>query len=399
MKDASKLIHRGRKSDENFGCVNPPIYQSSTILFPNMQSYDAAEAGQAYYKSLYEGESTDPAYGISGSETSNALRDALKSLENAADCFITNSGLSAITLTLNAFLKAGDHLLMVDTVYGPTRRFCNRVLKRFGVEVEYYNPTIGADIEGLIRENTRMIFLESPGSFTFEVQDIGTIAEIAKRHDIITAIDNSWATPMYLKPLDLGINISIHAITKYINGHSDILQGAILCDEACRMPLVRAYKDFGVCSSPFASYQSLRGLRTLNARLKAQSEALQKVFVFMENNKKVKRILAPAHLSHETYDMWRKYYHGTTNLFSIEFKESYDYEKLCSFINSLKLFGIGASWGGFESLVKSFSLDSVRSVTHEASKSKYSGSLVRFYIGLEDADDIISDLEDAFAIL
>jgi len=261
MKETSKLIHKGRKSTEHFGTVNVPVYQSSTIVFPTVESYeDAEERGKGYYEPMFgQKDGSDPAYGIAGSQTNFALQDILTELENANNCFLTPSELNAITTALSALLRSGDHVLITDAVYGPTRRFCNKTLAKFGVDVEYYSPSIGIEIEKLIKPNTKVIFLESPGSLTFEIQDIEEITKLAQANDIFTLIDNSWATPLYLKPLDLGVDISIHAITKYLNGSSDLLMGAIITNEKTTNLIRREHKNLGITVSPQECYSTLKG--------------------------------------------------------------------------------------------------------------------------------------------
>lgn len=397
MKKDTKLIHKGRKSTEHFGTVNPPIYQSSTILFPTVEAYeDAEEKGIGHYDPIFgKKDHTDPAYGISGSQTTFALQDLLAELEGGDACFLTSSGLSAITSTLTGLLKSGDHALIVDSVYGPTRRFCNKTLAKFGVEIEYYSSDLSSNIEELVKDNTRVIFLESPGSLTFEVQDIQAIAEVAKKRDIYTIIDNSWATPLYLNPLDFGIDISIHAITKYINGSSDLLMGAVITNKRSAAPIHNIYKAIGMTVAPQECYLALRGTRTLKARLEYQERSLRKVISAIESLPQVKKILAPCHKDFEGYKNWKKYFTGTTSLFSIELDKEYSFEEIAKMINNYKYFGIGASWGGFESLVRYFRLDGeIRSINTNV--SKHSGSLLRYYIGLEDADDLIEDLKEGF---
>jgi len=394
MKESSKIVHKGRDSTKHFGTVNTPIYQTSTIVFPTVEDYERAEEeGKGYYEPIFgQKDGSDPAYGIAGSQTSYALQDLLKELEEADNCFLTPSGLNAITLSLTSLLKSGDHILITDAVYGPTRRFCNKTLKRFGVEIEYYDPEIGADIKDLVKENTKVIFLESPGSLTFEIQDLEEIVKIAKEHDIYTIIDNSWATPLFLKPINLGIDISIHAITKYINGSSDLLMGAVITNERTSSIIRREYKSTGVSVSPQECFLVLKGVRTLKARLDYQSKSLTKIFKYLEDQPKVKKILAPSHPEFEGYELWKKYFTGQTALFSIELDKDYSFEQICEMINGYKIFGIGASWGGFESLVRYFRLENIRSKP----QTKFQSSLVRFYIGLEDVDDIIDDLENGF---
>lgn len=396
MKKDTKLIHSGRNSTAHFGTVNPPIYQSSTIIFPDVESYDAAEEkGVGYYEPIFGSkDDSDPAYGISGSQTTFALQDLLKDIEGGESCHITSSGLAAITLTLTALLRSGDHVLIVDSVYGPTRRFCNNTLKKFGIEVEYYDPEIAEGIKDLIKGNTKVIFMESPGSLTFEIQDIDAIVGAAKEKDIYTVIDNSWATPLYFSAIDNGIDVSIHAITKYINGSSDLLLGAIITNERTSNLIRNTHKNTGESVSPYECYLALRGVRSLKARLEYQTNSLQKVFAELESIPQIKKILAPSHKEFEGYKNWQKYFSGTTSLFSVELDKKYSYEKICEMINGYKFFGIGASWGGFESLVRYFTLDNVRSV--KPNKEKFSGSLIRYYIGLEDPEDLIDDLKEGF---
>jgi cystathionine beta-lyase len=395
MKKETKLIHKGRNSTAHQGTVNPPIYQSSTIIFPDNDTYQKAEEkGINHYQSAFKGTASDPAYGISGTETSSALQEVLMEIEEADYCFLTPSGLSAITLVLLSCLRAGDHLLMVDNVYGPTRRFCNKTLKSFGVEVTYYDPQITADnMEKLLQDNTKMIFLESPGSLTFEVQDIEPLVNLAKSKSILTAIDNSFATPLYFSPLDWGIDLSIQAVTKFINGNADLLMGAVLGKEKTFSMLNNGYKNTGICTAPFECYQALRGLRSLKARLSYQAFSLEKIFQYLEQVPQVKKILSPSYKNSDSYELAKKYFSGSIPLFSVELNKQYAYENVCKMIDGYKIFAVGASWGGYESLVRHFTLKSIRTATSE---NKFSGTLVRFYIGLESPQDIIEDLKAGF---
>jgi cystathionine beta-lyase len=391
MKKETKLVHKGRRSLEHFGTVNPPIYSTSTIIFPTLEAYEKAE-GSSGYESLFEATVTDAAYGITGSQTTFALQEVIRSLEGGALCLITPSGLSAITMVLQSFLKSGDHLLMVDSVYGPTRRFCNKVLKGFGIETTYYDPEIGAGIEKLIRPETRLIFLESPGSITFEVQDIDAIVKVAKSRDVITAIDNSWASPLYFSPLSAAIDISIHAITKYINGHSDILLGSVTSNEKVAPALAATYKNLGLSTSAQDCYLALRGIRSMNARLQYQKDSLAKVISYLSGIKCVKDILAPSYEKFRGHDLWKKQFTGATPLFSIVLDKDYDFRSLSRMIDGYEYIAIGASWGGYESLVRLCHLEAARTAT----AGKYKGSLIRYYIGLENIDDIIKDLDEGF---
>lgn len=390
MKNETKLIHKGRKSTKHFGTVNPPIYSSSTLIFPTLDAYEKAESGKIFYEPLFDASITDPAYGITGNQTTFALQEVIKDLEGGKLCLITSSGLSSITVTLQALLKSGDHLLMVDTAYGPTRRFCNKILAGNGVEVTYYDPE--ASIEKLIKPNTKVIFMESPGSLTFEVQDIDAIVKLAKAKNIFTVIDNSWASPLYFNPLKSGVDVSIHAITKYINGHADLLMGAITTNERAAPLLSATYKNLGIHVSGHDCYLALRGIRTLNARLTYQRQSLDKVIEYLSSVKCVKEILCPSYKKFRGYDLWKKYYGGSTPLFSIVLNKDYDKQELARMIDGYKLFSIGASWGGYESLVRLLQVEPARSVT----SGKYKGTVIRYYLGLENVDELIADLEAGF---
>jgi cystathionine beta-lyase len=392
MKNETKLIHKGRKPSKHFGTVNPPLYSSSTLIFPTLDAYEKAESGKVFYEPIFDASITDPAYGITGNQTTFALQEIIKDIEGGKICLITSSGLSSITVSLQSFLKSGDHALIADTVYGPTRRFCNKILAGNGVEITYYDPEIGAGIDNLVKANTKVIFLESPGSLTFEIQDIDAIVKVAKSKNICTIIDNSWASPLYFSPLKHGIDISIHAITKYINGHADILLGAITGNEKVVGQLSQTYKNLGIHASPHDCYQALRGIRTLNARLEYQRKSLDKVIEFLSSQKCVKEILCPSYKKFKGYELWKKYFTGSTPLFSIVLDKEYDKQHLSRMIDGYKYFSIGASWGGYESLVRLLQIEPVRSVTC----GKYKGTVIRYYLGLEDVDDLIQDLEEGF---
>ncbi len=393
MKDTSKLVHKGRNSTAHFGTVNTPIIQSSTIIFPDLQSYDRAEDGEIHYKPIFDSITTDPAYGIAGNQTHYALQEILNSLENATSCFLTSSGLSAITTALIANLTSGDHLLMVDAVYGPTRRFCNKTLKNFGIETTYYDPEIAGGIEALIKPNTKVIFLESPGSLTFEVQDIPAIVKVAKQRNITTIIDNSWATPLFFKPLDYGVDISIQALTKYVSGSADLLLGAILTKSSeYSNKLANTYKNLGLTVSAFNCYLALRGIRTMKARLDFQKNSLQKILQYLATIPQVSEILCPCYEKFKGYDIWKRDFTGSTALFSVVLDKKYPQAQLAKMIDGYKYFAIGASWGGFESLVRVVKLEGVRTIN----QNKYNGSIIRYYLGLEDVDDLINDLKSGF---
>lgn len=392
MKNETKIVHKGRNSTKHFGTVNPPVLFSSTLIFPTTEAFEKAERGEGYYENLFDSKSTDPSYGIAGNQTNFALQEVINELEGGYSTLITSSGLSSITLVLSSFLKAGDHLLVTDSVYGPTRRFCNKTLHSFGIETTYYDPENIDDLKSKIKPNTKLIFLESPGSLTFEVQDIEAISKIAKEKNIVTALDNSWATPLFLKPLEHGIDISIHAITKYINGHSDVLLGAVICNKETYTKVASTYKNFGFSASPRDCYEALRGIRSLSARLEYQQRSLEKVLNFLEKQKCVGKILAPSHPKFSSHGMWKKYFKGASSLFTITLDKKYGEAAIAKMIDGYDFFAIGASWGGYESLVRRFTLDNARTVT----AGKFTTDMIRYYIGLENVDDLIADLDKGF---
>lgn len=393
MKKETKIIHSGRNYKKQAGCVNPPLYQASTILFPTLEDYHAAERGVPYYEETKQGSAHDYGYGINGTPTTFALQDVLRQLEGGDECVITQSGLSAITTALLSFVESGDHILVVDTVYGPTRRFCNKELKKIGVEVTYYDPEIGSDIAKLIKKNTRLIFLESPGSLTFEVQDVPAIVKIAKAKNITTIIDNSWATPLYFQPLALGVDVSIQAITKNISGHADVILGAIITKgKEAGKKVLSCYRVLGQSSSPADCWLALRGVRSLAARLERQQRTTDEVIKFLEGCKEVQKILYPAHPKFSGYKLWKKQFSGANSLFTIVLDKKYPQKNISAFINGLEFFGIGASWGGYESLAISFDPTEIRTAT----KWRENTPCLRFYIGQENAEDLIKDLEKGF---
>ncbi len=392
MKNETKIVHKGRNSTKHFGTVNPPVYFSSTIIFPTTEAFENAERGKDHYEPLFSSASTDISYGIAGNQTNFALQEVINELEGGHGTLITSSGLSAITLVLSAFLKAGDHLLVTDSVYGPTRRFCNKTLQSFGIETDYYDPENIDDLKSKIKPNTKVIFLESPGSLTFEIQDLEAISKIAREKNIITALDNSWATPLYLNPLEHGIDISIHAITKYINGHSDVLLGAVVCNKETYSKVSSNYKNFGYSASPRDCYEALRGIRSLTARLEYQQRSLEKVLSYLEKQKCVGQILAPSHKTFSGNALWKKYFKGSSSLFSVILDKKYSDESVAKMIDDYEYFAIGASWGGYESLARRINLEGTRTVT----AGKYTTNMIRYYIGLENADDLIADLDNGF---
>ncbi len=395
MQKETELVCKGKDPAKHSGMVNVPIYQTSTVVFPTLASYLEAEKGQAYYPATEEAQSADFSYGTGGTPTHFALQEALASLEGGVDCVLTGSGLSAITLVLLALLKPGDHILVVDTVYGPTRRFCNKELKRLGVETTYYDPLIGGDIALLLKENTRLVFLESPGSLTFEVQDVPAILAAVKAHQersgeaIYTILDNSWATPLYYRPLAQGVDVVIQAVTKYLSGHSDVLMGAVIAREEKVAKRLRAYqRNSGQVANPHGCYLALRGVRSLAARMARHQQSAMVIATWLESHPKVKQVLFPALASHPQHGLWKEQFDGAPSLFTVVLDQHYTLEQLAKMTDQMQYFGIGASWGGYESLMLPIDPAQVRS----AVPWKAEGSCIRLHLGLEAVEDVQQDL-------
>ncbi len=373
------LVTGGRRKEWRGKLVNPPVERGSTILFDDVAELRAAKPGIGEYY-----------YGLHGWPTQWALAEALTELEpGAAGTALAESGLAAVTAAICAVLKAGDELLMVDSVYGPTRHFCDVVLKRFGISTLYYDPLASAgDLEALLNENTAAIFLESPGSQTFEVQDVPGICAMARRRGIVTLLDNTWATPLLFPAIARGVDISIQALSKYVGGHSDLLLGSITANSEWYDRVQRAVWDFGHGAAPDDAWLASRGLRTLSVRLKRHEESTLKIAGWFAGQPKVARLLHPAFQSCPGHDFWRRDFNGSAGLFAFALKGG-DSGARDRFVDRLELFGIGYSWGGFESLVTP--ADPVRT----ASNPDWGGPLVRLQIGLEDPDELIADLSRA----
>lgn len=392
MDKKTLSIHTGRYPHENDGAVNPPIVQSSTILFKTLKDYIDAESGIPQYEYTKRQRSRDYGYGIAGTTTTFSLRETMATLENADHCLVFPSGLNAITSTLTAFLKAGDHILVTDSIYGPTRRFCNKELKRFGIETTYYDPLIGNDITSLIKDNTKIVFCESPGSITFELQDIPAITQAVKsvNDDIVTIIDNSWATPLYFSPFEHGIDVSIHAGTKYIGGHSDLLLGLVNFNEKYAKKMFDMFHNLGISTSPNDCYLAQRGIRTMPTRLKQHEETALEIAISLEKNPRIAKVLHPALPSFPQHELWKRDFQGSTGLFSVILKKHYTIDEIAKMTDNMNLFGIGCSWGGYESLLLPLDPRGGRTAT----KWEAEGTLLRIYIGLEAPEDLLTDLED-----
>jgi len=371
----TRLAHDGYDPHDYHGFVNPPVVRASTVLFPDAQTF-ATEA-QKY------------TYGTHGTPTTDALCEVIDSLEGSAGTILVPSGLAAVTVPLLTFLSAGDHALFVDTIYNPTRHFANTMLTRLGVGVEYYDPGIGNGISGKIRSNTKVVFTESPGSNTFEIQDIPAITTEAHKAGAIVMMDNTWATPLYFQPLRHGVDISIHAATKYPSGHSDVLLGTVSANGKC-WPALRSGKEtLGVCVGGDDAYQVLRGLRTMGVRLEHHSRNALEIARWLEAKPEVRAVLHPALEQHPGHALWKRDFSGSSGIFSIELR-SHSSKKASAFIDALEIFGIGYSWGGYRSLAVQVNLDDRVTV-----KTNHRGSIIRLQIGLEDVTDLLVDLEVA----
>ena len=379
MKSDTKLVNAGRSVKYTGKLINPPIARASTIVFDSISEQLHSEKNK--YNNLEN-------YGRTGTSTTFAFKEAMCELERAADCYVFPCGTAAITSSLLAFVSAGDHILVVDSVYQPTRWFCDETLVRLGVEVEYYDPMIGASLANLVRDNTSVIFVESPGSLTMEVQDIPAIVEIAQKHDIVTMMDNTYASPLNLKPLELGIDISIHSATKYLSGHSDIMLGVASANKKNAEKLVRLSHNFGQCASPDDIYTTLRGLRTLSVRMRQQAENALSIANWLVEHPLVDHVRHPALASCPGYQFYQRDFAGHNGLFSFVLKAGTD-AAITAMIDELALFKMGYSWGGFESLILvTTGFSDKRSVTDWLAK----GPLVRLSIGLEDVEDLVDDL-------
>ena len=379
-RPATDIAHAGRDPFAHHGFVNPPVYRGSTVLFKTIESFEKRE--QRYV------------YGRRGTPTSEALEEAISCLEGGARTWLAPSGAAAIATTLLSFLKAGDHILVMDSVYLPTRKMCNGVLKRFGVETTFYDPTIGAGIAKLMRPNTALVFTESPGSLTFEVQDIPAIVAAAHKHGALVVMDNTWGTPLYFKPFAHGVDISIQAATKYIVGHADAMLGSITVTEKLADKLVGEAGDLGICAGTEEMYLGLRGIRTIGVRLERHWQSGLDIARWLEQRPEVARVIHPALPSHPQHDIWKRDFLGASGLFSIVLQPC-SKQAVAAMLEGLELFGMGASWGGYESLVLPFHADKARSATTWQPE----GPTVRIHIGLEDVDDLKADLDAGFARL
>jgi cystathionine beta-lyase len=382
MQDDTLIVHTAREPEQHSGVVNPPVYHASTILYPTLESYSRRADGEAKYHTVR--------YGAYGVPTTFALAEAVAALEGGHNAVVTSSGLAAVTLTLTAFVAQGDHILMVDSVYGPTREFCNTVLKRFGVATTYYDPLIGSNIADVIQANTRLVFTESPGSLTFEVQDIPAIAAAAHQRDVLVLLDNTWGTPLFFKPFTHGVDVSIQAATKYIAGHSDLVIGTITTRTE---NLFRRLKDttmtFGDMAGPDDCYLTLRGLRSMGARLQRQQASGLQVAQWLQRRPEVKRVLYPPLPEDPGHALWQRDFTGACSLFGVILHTT-SAKAVAHMVDHYRYFKIGSSWGGYESLVVPAYPANLRT----AAPWTEPGFVLRYHVGLEDPEDLITDLEE-----
>ena len=370
----TKVVEVGRDPSLHAGAVNVPVYRMSTVLFPDAETMRTG--AQPY------------TYGRRGTPTTRALEQALCSLEGGARTVLTPSGLSACTLAILSVCGAGDHILVADSVYGPTRVFCQRLGKRYGISTTYFEPCVGAAIAEQFRPETKAVFLESPGSFTFEVQDVPAIAAAAHERGIAVILDNTWATPLYFNAIAHGVDLSVQAVTKYIGGHADVLMGTVTANEAYKDRLVETHGTLGLCASGDEAFLAARGLRTLATRLRRHQESATEIAAWLKTRSEVARVIYPPLHDDPGHALWKRDFTGACGLFSIVLKSAPD-KAVNAMVDGLKHFGLGFSWGGFESLV-------VPGHFPRAFPPHLEGPVLRLHIGLEDVEDLKADLAAGF---
>jgi cystathionine beta-lyase len=382
LKPETLVTVGGRNPHAHHGYVNTPVYHASTLLYQTAEDYLGRRGRYSY--------------GRRGTPTSEALETAIQEIEGpaCAGVALLPSGLAAISTALLSVLKSGDHLLVSDSAYGPTRKFCDSTLTRFGVTTTYYDPLIGKDIAKLMRPNTAAVFCEAPGSLTFEMQDIPAIAEVAHARGAVVLADNTWASPLYCRALEKGVDLSIQSGTKYIGGHSDLMLGTVSANQQTVQRLKETAYGMGLCVGPDDMNLGLRGLRTLAVRLARHHQSGITVAKWFEQRPEVLKVLHPALPSHPGHAIWKRDYTGACGLFAIVLKPVPE-KALMAFLNGLSLYGMGASWGGFESLAIPFDVHDYRTAT----KFEPGGPSIRFHIGLEDTGDLTADLERGFAAM
>ena len=382
LKSDTRLAVGGRDPFAHYGYVNTPVYHASTLLYRTAEEFLA-------HRGRYQ-------YGRRGTPTSEALANAIRDLEGpaCAGVALLPSGLAAISVALLSALQSGDHVLVTDSCYAPTRTFCDTVLSRFGIATTYYDPLIAGGIAALIKPNTRAVFVEAPGSLSFEMQDVPAIAEAAHTKNVLVLMDNTWASPLHFRALEKGVDLSIQSGTKYIGGHSDVMLGTVSATANTWTRLSGTVGAMGLCVGPDDMFLGLRGVRTMGVRLARHQESGLTIARWLEQRPEVMQVWHPALPSHPGHHIWKRDFTGACGLFAMVLKPVPD-KAVHAFLNTLTLFGIGASWGGYESLAIPFNCQKVRTATTWAP----GGPTVRFHIGLEDVRDLIADLERGFAAL
>lgn len=385
-------LHRGhRQPTVGYRVVNPPIFRASTFLFDDyeaMTSRSNWKAGERY------------PYGLAGADTVRQLEEILANLEGAEDAIASGSGMSACAIPFLTFLGAGDHVLITDSVYGPVRSLANNQLKRMGIDVEYFDSAITpAGLDALIRAETKLIYLESPGSVTFEIQDVKGIAALAKQKGVLTALDNTWATPFYYRPLEHGVDIVIHAATKYIGGASDLMMGIVAGSKELVHRMAKAQFEYGYYANPDDAYACIRGLRSMAVRMPVHHASGLAIAEHLEQQPEIANILHPAKPSDSMHQRFLDQgFDGGGGLFSVIFKPDITEQFVATFANALTLFGMGYSWGGFESLISAQAPAGIRTASSWPRDNLAKGTMLRFNIGLEDPGDLRADIDNALAI-
>lgn len=371
----TRLMRAGNNPHDFHGFINPPVVHASTVLFPD---YETMKSRNQKYT-----------YATRGTPTTDALAEALDQLEGSAGTIVVPTGLAAVTVPMLAFAKAGDHCLIVDSIYGPSRWFANSTLQRLGIEIEYFDPHIGSGFANLLRENTSMVLIEAPGSNTFEMLDVSAIADASHQAGAIVMMDNTWATPLFFKPLDHGVDISIHALTKYPGGHCDLLLGSVSANERCWKQLRDTQLQLGVCAKGDDCALVLRGIRTMNMRLKQHEKSALQVAEWLDGQNQVERVLHPALPNDPGHEIWKRDFSGSSGLFAFVLKDASE-TQVGEFLDAMELFELGYSWGGYTSLIVA-----VNTSDRTIAKAPQGGRLIRLQIGLEDTADLIEDIEQA----
>lgn len=388
MKPDTLITHAGLDPQAHGGIVNPPVYHCSTVLFPDVATVLETR------KDRNSGEFRQVTYGREGTLLTRAFEEAVASLEGAQKAVTLPCGMGAIATSLFAFLKAGDHLLMLDAVYGPARDFAENALRNLGVEVEFYDPLIGNGIEALFRKNTRVIYLESPCSLTFEVMDVPAIVAAARRHGIKTIMDNTWSSPLFFSAIGHGVDVSVHAATKYISGHSDLMLGVAITTPENDIAVRKTASRFGYCAGPDDVYAALRGLRTLGLRMRAHQQNALEIARWLQGRKEVERVLYPALPEDPGHALWKRDFRGASGLMGVVLNKRYSRDDAAIVLDALDLIGLGYSWGGFESLAVPTYPETLRSATQWQG-----GPSFRLHVGIEDIADLKADIEQALAKL